>query len=75
MLELIWLLENEPHLSKVRNPEVQTLRAAGMFEVHMSERAEEKVLRALTEEEDAEDIHVLPHTVTHEESNQLLLDD
>ena len=58
MLQLTWLLGNEHHLSKVENPDTQTLRAAGMFDVQMNERAEEKVLQAL-QSSDLEDIGVL----------------
>ena len=55
VLQLTWLLGNEPHLSHVGNPKVQALRTAGMFDVQMNERAEEKLLRVLGEEETEEE--------------------
>lgn len=55
VLQITWLLGNEPHLSKVWKPEVRMLRVAGMFNVKMNERAEEKVLRAVAGE-DAEGV-------------------
>ena len=47
ILQLTWLLGTEPRLSCVGEPEVDELRKAGMFDVRMSEMAEEKVSSAL----------------------------
>lgn len=46
VLELTWLFGNEPALAKVRHPTLRALRAAGMYEVQLSERAQEKVYLA-----------------------------
>ena len=43
MLQLTWLLGNEPHLRCVRRPESQALREAGMFEIEIGERLREKM--------------------------------
>ncbi|KAJ7242139.1 hypothetical protein B0H12DRAFT_1236803 [Mycena haematopus] len=43
ILQITWLLGGEPHLAVVKNPELGALRAAGMFEVEMSEHGREKV--------------------------------
>ena len=43
VLQITWLLGREPHLAKVAFPESQALRAAGMFEVQMSDRNEERM--------------------------------
>lgn len=38
---------NEPHLSRVEDTDIHTLRKAGMFEIQMSELAREKLARGL----------------------------
>ena len=43
ILQLTWLLGNEPHLASVPRPELLALRVAGMFDIHMGERADGKV--------------------------------
>lgn len=37
VLQLTWLLGNEPHIASVEKPELHALRAAGMFDVQLSE--------------------------------------
>lgn len=49
ILQITWLLGNEEHLATVQVPEVETLRAAGMFEVEMS-RGERGAAYALKNE-------------------------
>lgn len=39
VLQLTWLLGNEPHIAKVKEPELRSLRMAGMFDIQMSERS------------------------------------
>lgn len=60
ILQLTWLLGNEPHFSEVTNPQVIVLRAVGMFDVQMNERAEEKLLRVQSEGEQYELSVLLP---------------
>ena len=60
ILQLTWLLGNEPHLSRVGNPEVHSLRKAGMFDVQMNDRAEEKLLRVLVGD-DTDEVENLMH--------------
>ena len=38
VLQITWLLGREPHLADVARPELQALRAAGMFDVQMGVR-------------------------------------
>ena len=45
ILQLTWLLGNEPHLANVELPDLQALRRAGMFPIQMSERVEERMYR------------------------------
>lgn len=42
ILQTTWLLGHEPHLARVEVPDVQALRAAGMFEVHVRRPFAEK---------------------------------
>lgn len=42
VLQLAWLFGHEPALARVRRPDVQALRAAGMFDVLLGERAAER---------------------------------
>lgn len=48
ILQLAWLLGHEPRLATVKEPRVNELRSAGMFEIHMGEVAEQKVYSALS---------------------------
>lgn len=43
VLQLTWLLGNEAHLNRAREPNSTALREASMFEVRMSERAGDKL--------------------------------
>ncbi|GJE88181.1 hypothetical protein PsYK624_042640 [Phanerochaete sordida] len=42
ILQITWLLGHEPHLAEVEKPELEALRAAGMFEAQMREHEREK---------------------------------
>lgn len=42
LLQFTWLLGHEPHLAQVDSPEVDNLRAAGMFDVQMIDRVRQR---------------------------------
>lgn len=50
VLQLAWLFGDEPDLLRIRRPEVEALRGAGMFEVELTKRAHEKVKWAFESE-------------------------
>lgn len=54
VLQLTWILGNEPHLRRVHEPSSQTLREAGMFEVKMSERMQNKMYEAVEREDETD---------------------
>ncbi|GJE91632.1 hypothetical protein PsYK624_077820 [Phanerochaete sordida] len=43
LLQYTWLLGNEPHLAEVEHPELENLRAAGMFDVHVGDRLKRRL--------------------------------
>lgn len=52
VLQLTWILGNEPHMRHVREPSSQMLREAGMFEVKMSDRMQDKMYEAVEKDEE-----------------------
>ena len=55
ILQLTWLLGNEPRLARVGKPDVKSLRKAGMFDVQMSEMALAKIREQPSIEEEDSD--------------------
>lgn len=43
LLQYTWLIGNEPHLANVESPELENLRAAGMFDVQISDRVRKRL--------------------------------
>lgn len=52
ILQRTWLLGHEPRLAAVKEPQVKELRSAGMFEIHMSKVAEQKLYSALRDDDE-----------------------
>lgn len=44
LLQYTWLLGNEPHLADIASPDLDKLREAGMFDIHMGDEVKKRML-------------------------------
>ncbi|KAJ3556630.1 hypothetical protein NM688_g1919 [Phlebia brevispora] len=73
LLPMLWLLGNEPRLAAVQQPDLDTLRAAGMYEVAGLDRHRRRANRMKAQAEEEEHELDEPFTETPRSADHLLV--